>query len=270
MDEEKIDEISTRHVRMNKKFLNEFFDTNYTSRVFPLMANNETFQKFCQAVERLKTEFRKSILLQKLRVSQTVANSPPSPSHQNINRPASPKTPENAFEHNFNSPSAPKKPQQAKTRFKSTMAPVSKSPKTPEMDFHLLGLPSAPKRPTASEMRKKPGNEFAEDTLKVAGGSKLSLTPKSARNLRLPMNRMTLKSLDPSYQVMFPSPNQSGMKKITCDKNISNEEVEKVNEIIGNISVLTGAEILGNAIALSTRNTTIVPGKYKLYKILRA
>lgn len=308
IDEAKIDDISTRHVNLNKKFLNEFFDTNYTSRTFPLMASGAKYNKFCEAVERLKYEFEKSLYRRKIKATypvqkrRTIINPSPSPSgvgasqqhlttqpstsgNQRTNQPTSPKTPENPDQKEFDAPMAPRKPQQAEARGRDDLksAALSFHSAQPENLKKRLLVVSTPHprlvvRPpttlTAAEMRSKREagagrSDFNQSPHRRAGPSNYLQTPKSIAGSRTQRHRTTPKNLEPSFQVNFASPNQSGITKITCDKNISNEEIEKVNEIIGNISVLTGAEIPGNAIALSTRNTTVTRGKYKLYKILR-
>lgn len=308
IDEAKIDDISTRHVNLNKKFLSEFFDTNYTSRTFPLMASGAKYNKFCEAVERLKYEFEKSLYLRKIKVSypvqkrRTIINPSPSPSgvgssqlhpttqpstssNQRTIHPTSPKTPENMDQNEFEAPMAPRKPQQAQAIGRDNLTAAALSlhsaqPETPKPRLLVVSTPHPrlvvrpPTTLTADEIRSKreagAGRfDFNESPHRRAGPSNFLQTPKSIAGSRTQRHRTTQRNLEPSFQVKFASPNQSGITKITCDKNISNEEIEKVNEIIGNISVLTGAEIQGNAIALSTRNTTVTRGKYKLYKILR-
>lgn len=305
LNDAKIDEVSTRHVRLNKMILNEFFDTNYTSRAFPLMANSEKFQKFCQAVERLRTEYKKSLLVRKHKVlfpvrrRKTIINPSPSPNRtlegQQPNTPlspsgaregtdpTSPKTPENVLHNEFEAPSAPRKPQQAQARGQNHPPPQfqavspdaanAMSPKTPEMEFHTLAVPRAPMRLTIPEMRRRDAENVRSDVKDNSpereGVSKFPQTPKTNSKLRVPQFQTTPKNLNPSFQVTFSPPNQSGISRITGDKNISSDEIERVNEIIGNLSDLSGAEISGNAIALLTRNTTITPGRYKLYKIMR-
>lgn len=73
------------------------------------------------------------------------------------------------------------------------------------------------------------------------------------------------------FRVAVQSPEDaSSIRNIESDVDLTNREIEQVNQVIENLSEAAGENVADNgAIAVSTRNVAINPGKYKLYKVMR-
>ena len=280
--EDDIDDISTKHVQMNQNFLTEFFRSILSSRAFVMLEKTGGATRLREAVDRLKHEYKK-LIYRKATYSvpsrRTFVN--PSPSADVYGRNCkSPRTPDYSSSSYRSQTTSPKTPDfvfqtkipEAPMNFKTSE--TTSSPRTPEMQFSANStIPGAPKQTGA--VRKCPrrlvpasegdDEEYSQD----ADALKCHRTPKttmrSARSFRNAPKA-------PSFKMTIPSPNKSGITSITCDKNLSNEEIDQVNTIIKNISASVGEEIspsTNNTVSLSTRNPLVVSGKYKLYKVFR-
>jgi hypothetical protein len=164
--------------------------------------------------------------------------------------------------------------QYERTFMKPNSSLQSSSPRTPEQEVYVSLNAHAPTRPATSTIKKTPTTPTGRPnrTLKrrqTAADLEINVTPKGSRITSTPFHNTTPKSILPHFQVIAPSPNISGINQINCDQNMTNEEIEKIDEIVGNIKDEDGTEFFGNAVSVTTRNVGITPGKYLMYKVMR-
>lgn len=249
------EDISAKHIRMNAKFLRDFFDMVYSKQNFKLATNKGKLQKFWRAVEALKATCRRIIAQQEGKATFVIPARKPSanPSTPRRNRSADNDEESQYYDtmENF---------EEQATSFgahgKSPKYPPSPSYRTPE-DQVLLppNVMNAPSRP------KRSGRE-----------GKIHQTPKGRPRMTATNRTINLltapRSLGESFQLTVPSPNNSGITFINSDKNLTKEEVEAVAEIIANVSLNAGDEVAANrSVLVTTRKATVIPGRYDLYKI---
>lgn len=70
------------------------------------------------------------------------------------------------------------------------------------------------------------------------------------------------------FTAVLPSHDQSSIRRVTCDKNLPEEELDSIIEIIESMKTIN-LDTSNNSISLSSQNIHIIPGKYEIYKILR-
>lgn len=71
-----------------------------------------------------------------------------------------------------------------------------------------------------------------------------------------------------SFRMTIQSPNQTGIRAIEADEELSYIEVEKINEIISRISP-SGDFAANKTVIVSSKNSMIAPGKYEIYRVKR-
>lgn len=175
-----------------------------------------------------------------------------------------------------------------------TLPQATPSPRTPENTGRpqYVTAPAAPRRPTGRSVpystlpRQSLFNRSSDDDAeRPSSGFQAFNTPVSRPNAERVRNRLALRPPTPrvhtstpntirmpdiSFRVLLPSPNESAIRSIECDRNLSNREITQVNQIIDNITEAAGDDAFPNGtVAVSTRNLRISPGKYKLYKVMR-
>lgn len=276
-------EVSDKHIRMNAHYLMDFFRALYNSDKFLSMNNKQRVRNFCQALKsaqsicrRFASSQKKTLLVPKVR---TIIS--PKPSHVEkadvttnaiddslVDLVSDDSVNETFFERS-----------NIRTQIeRSPRRPQEDSPKTPEQTFATpMSAQFAPLRPATSERKQSDGGTpVRRPETRARRGNRSSFpndfqSPKRRLPASTPNRTLTPKFAIPMFQVIIPSPNESGIDKIQCDQNMSNEEIAKVNEIVANISINDDRPSLfeSNSIAVTTRNIVIAPGKYQLYKVMR-
>lgn len=256
----KIDQISTRHVQKNSKYLKEFFEQILTNQIVESFRNPEMMRRFCDAINGLKETCQRMVSRREARFSIPVRRPLINPSFSDREEMLQAANDESEGSSLYNSAenSSPKAPPPS--------ASSMPSPKTPERSVFIPPAVYAPRKPTAN---MKTQNRDTQDwePQKVAF---LGITETSKR-MKTSTPRQTL-PLDEykNFRVTIESPDLSGVRQIEGDANVTSGDIDKANQIIGNISQRAGADVaVNNTVVMSTRNITIVPGKYQLYKVNR-
>lgn len=275
-------EVSAKHVRINARYLMDFFQALYNSEKFLSMNNKQRVRNFCQALKgaqnicrRFANSQKKTLLVPKVR---TVISPKPSQLEKaDVTTNAFDDSfvdlisdvEESYFERSNNRTQIERPPRR----------PQEESPKTPEQTFATpISAQYAPVRPATSEKKQSEGGTpVRRPETRARRGDRFALpamgiqSPKRRFPASTPNRTLTPKSAAPTFQVIIPSPNESGIEKIQCDRNMSNEEIDKINEIVASVSINDDRPSLfeSSSISVTTRNVVIAPGKYQLYKVMR-
>lgn len=286
LNEDQIDAVSTKHVRKNSKFLKDFFEHIYIGNTSRMLENPVIMRHFCQAINKFKDSCNRIFNKQRevrypVNVRKTVIN----PSYSAL--PGSPANPLESSQESstyFTPSTSPQK--SAFTSSSPRHDSKQKSPRTPErpQNAEPFQKPVAPDRQhfvrpklVARESKRflyippwfndgKSPKSPEKHVPQEGAGSGITTTPK--RNL------ISSKPHSPkvvnTFRVTIQSTDVSGVKTIEGDTNISSSDITKVNEIMENISQRAGADLTtNNVVMMSTKNSKIVPGKYKMYKVNR-
>lgn len=277
-------DVSSKHVRMNARYLMEFFKALYGSDKFLSMNNTRRLRNFVRAVERIKS------LCANLKMFERQARSPSVPV-QKIRTVISPKpsqteqaqisTIELDDTEFFDVSNPGEQPcfnnsPDVTLIHRSPRRQQSESPRTPEQQTipNPQSYQNAPVRPSASRRPQQTDRTpVRRPETRAQRGNRATLP---AMGIQSPKRRYptstprTMLGKSPIFQIIVSSPNESRIEKLQCDQNMTNKEIEKIGDIVANISAKDGADVFDNgSVSVSTRNVNIVPGKYKLYKAVR-
>ena len=71
-----------------------------------------------------------------------------------------------------------------------------------------------------------------------------------------------------NFRMTIQSPNQTGIRAIEADEDLSYVEVERINEMISRISS-SGDFAANKTVIVTSNNAMIAPGKYEMYRVKR-
>lgn len=248
LTETDIDRLSIKHVQKNSKFLKEFFEQIYMSHTIGIFHNPAMLRRFCNAINGLKNTCDKIFKRREVRVPVSVRKTIIKPSRLEISSDESQKS--SYFDASDTTPKAPP----------PSVATVA-SPKTPERSVFVPPAVNAPMKLTK---HREPQNWQPQEVAFLG----ITQTPRRKVMTSTPRRTFTPQNNEKSFRVTIESPDLTGIRKIEGDANVTSGDIEKVNQIVGNISQQAGADVAANnTVVLSTRNVMIMPGKYQIFKI---
>lgn len=249
-----IDQLSVKHVQKNSKFLKDFFEQIYMTNTIAVFHNPTMLRQFCNAINGFKNTCDKIFNRREVRYPVPVRKTIIKPSRAEISSSSAYEEESSLYQSAKDlTPQAP--PPSAAT--------VS-SPKTPERSVFVPPAVNAPMKST----RNREHQDWEPQPIAYLG---ITPTPRRKITTSTPRRTFTSQNDEKSFRVTIESPDLTSVRMIEGDANVSSGDIEKVNQIVGDISQRTGADVArNNTVVMSTRNVMIVPGKYQIFRVNRA